>query len=181
MGVTWDNSTFGEPQSMPSGQYMIALRRLTSPLPPLRAQMRRSSKIRSRTIGKSCKPPVHPRSSLRARAKKRRRSVRSSQENSHFVRLIQIVFLNTTVFDGKMECSRWAAGNVSILPIAGRQRFGIAGSLGSRCVRLAAGSIANSSSIFPLQFRTGGIRPLAPQAVQACLSAIALPDTIGQA
>lgn len=36
VGVTWDNSTFGEPHSMPSGQYLIALRHSASPMPPLR-------------------------------------------------------------------------------------------------------------------------------------------------
>ncbi len=34
--VTWDNSTFGEPASMPSGPYLIALRRPSSNTPPLR-------------------------------------------------------------------------------------------------------------------------------------------------
>lgn len=36
LSVTWDNSTFGEPESMPPGPYLIALRRPTSPMPPLR-------------------------------------------------------------------------------------------------------------------------------------------------
>jgi hypothetical protein len=34
--VTWDNSTFGEPDSMPGGQYLIALREPSSNAPPLR-------------------------------------------------------------------------------------------------------------------------------------------------
>jgi hypothetical protein len=34
--VTWDNSTFGEPESMPGGKYLVALRDPGSPLPPLR-------------------------------------------------------------------------------------------------------------------------------------------------
>lgn len=36
LSVTWDNSTFGEPESMPSGQFLIALRDPSSRLPPLR-------------------------------------------------------------------------------------------------------------------------------------------------
>lgn len=34
--VTWDNSTFAEPETMPTGPYVIALRRPSSPMPPLR-------------------------------------------------------------------------------------------------------------------------------------------------
>ena len=34
--VTWDNSTFGEPEDMPPGRYLIALRGAASDLPPLR-------------------------------------------------------------------------------------------------------------------------------------------------
>ena len=34
--VTWDNSTFPEPDSMPAGPYLIALRARGSPTPPLR-------------------------------------------------------------------------------------------------------------------------------------------------
>lgn len=34
--ATWDNSTFGEPTQMPTGPYLIALRKDGSPLPPLR-------------------------------------------------------------------------------------------------------------------------------------------------
>ena len=34
--VTWDNSTFGEPERMSAGAYLIALRRPSSLLPPLR-------------------------------------------------------------------------------------------------------------------------------------------------
>lgn len=36
ISVTWDNSTFGEPEQMEPGRYLIALRRPTSTLPPLR-------------------------------------------------------------------------------------------------------------------------------------------------
>jgi hypothetical protein len=36
LDVTWDNSTFGEPEQMRPGRYLIALRRLGSPPPPLR-------------------------------------------------------------------------------------------------------------------------------------------------
>ena len=34
--VTWNNSTFGEPESMPPGQYLIALRDPHASAPPLR-------------------------------------------------------------------------------------------------------------------------------------------------
>lgn len=34
--VTWDNSTFGEPETMAAGPFLIALRRPTSRIPPLR-------------------------------------------------------------------------------------------------------------------------------------------------
>jgi len=34
--ATWDNSTFGEPETMAAGPYVIALRRTTSRMPPLR-------------------------------------------------------------------------------------------------------------------------------------------------
>jgi hypothetical protein len=34
--VTWDNSTFTEPETMPPGPYLIALRRTDSAQPPLR-------------------------------------------------------------------------------------------------------------------------------------------------
>lgn len=34
--ATWDNSTFGEPETMASGPFVIALRRPASPIPPLR-------------------------------------------------------------------------------------------------------------------------------------------------
>ena len=34
--VTWDNSTFGEPERMPAGPYVLALRWPKSPHPPLR-------------------------------------------------------------------------------------------------------------------------------------------------
>ena len=36
MTVTWDNSTFGEPETMAAGPFLIALRRPTSRIPPLR-------------------------------------------------------------------------------------------------------------------------------------------------
>jgi hypothetical protein len=36
LSVTWDNSTFGEPKSMGAGPYLFALRRPSSPTPPLR-------------------------------------------------------------------------------------------------------------------------------------------------
>ena len=36
LSVTWDNSTFGEPDQMPDGPYLIALRRPGSATPPLR-------------------------------------------------------------------------------------------------------------------------------------------------
>lgn len=36
IGATWDNSTYGEPASLPTGPYLIALRRAGTPLPPLR-------------------------------------------------------------------------------------------------------------------------------------------------
>jgi hypothetical protein len=36
LSVTWDNSTFGEPDEMPIGSFLIALRREDSPSPPLR-------------------------------------------------------------------------------------------------------------------------------------------------
>lgn len=36
IGVTWDNSTFGEPASMSKGPYLIALRASGTPLLPLR-------------------------------------------------------------------------------------------------------------------------------------------------
>ena len=34
--ATWDNSTFGVPETMAPGPFLIALRRPTSPIPPLR-------------------------------------------------------------------------------------------------------------------------------------------------
>ncbi len=34
--VTWDNSTFGEPKTIATGTYLVALRRADSPRPPLR-------------------------------------------------------------------------------------------------------------------------------------------------
>jgi len=34
--VTWDNSTFSEPEEMQSGPFLIGLRNATSQLPPLR-------------------------------------------------------------------------------------------------------------------------------------------------
>ena len=34
--VTWDNSTFGEPSSMPRGPFIVALRKPSSDSPPLR-------------------------------------------------------------------------------------------------------------------------------------------------
>lgn len=34
--VTWDNSTFGEPETLDPGPFIIALRRANSPMPPLR-------------------------------------------------------------------------------------------------------------------------------------------------
>lgn len=36
LNVTWDNSTFGEPQDMSPGPFLIALRQANSPIPPLR-------------------------------------------------------------------------------------------------------------------------------------------------
>lgn len=36
LSVTWDNSTFGEPEQMAAGPYLIALRRPSSASPPLR-------------------------------------------------------------------------------------------------------------------------------------------------
>jgi hypothetical protein len=36
LSVTWDNSTFGEPDRMAAGPYLIALHRPNSPIPPLR-------------------------------------------------------------------------------------------------------------------------------------------------
>jgi hypothetical protein len=36
VSVTWDNSTFGEPDQIKPGRYLIALRRPTSDKPPLR-------------------------------------------------------------------------------------------------------------------------------------------------
>lgn len=36
LSATWDNSTFGEPDQMPAGSYLIALRRPASAIPPLR-------------------------------------------------------------------------------------------------------------------------------------------------
>jgi len=36
LSVTWDNSTFGEPERLAPGPYLIALRRPASPRPPLR-------------------------------------------------------------------------------------------------------------------------------------------------
>lgn len=36
VSVTWDNSTFGEPENMPAGPFLIALRDPKSPIPPLR-------------------------------------------------------------------------------------------------------------------------------------------------
>jgi hypothetical protein len=36
VSVTWNNSTFGEPESMPPGPYLIALRAPGSAVPPLR-------------------------------------------------------------------------------------------------------------------------------------------------
>jgi hypothetical protein len=37
LSVTWDNSTFDEPDRMAAGPYLIALRRPASPSPPLRS------------------------------------------------------------------------------------------------------------------------------------------------
>ena len=34
--VTWDNSTFGEPETLPSGPYVIALRDPAAAMPPIR-------------------------------------------------------------------------------------------------------------------------------------------------
>ena len=36
VAATWDNSTFGEPEGMPAGPFLIALRRPSSAMPPLR-------------------------------------------------------------------------------------------------------------------------------------------------
>lgn len=36
LSVTWDNSTFGEAKTMPAGPFLMALRRPTSKIPPLR-------------------------------------------------------------------------------------------------------------------------------------------------
>lgn len=36
ISVTWDNSTFEEPEEMPEGPFLIALRRPSSSMPPLR-------------------------------------------------------------------------------------------------------------------------------------------------
>jgi hypothetical protein len=36
LSVTWDNSTFGEPKTLPPGPYLIALRKPSSAPPPLR-------------------------------------------------------------------------------------------------------------------------------------------------
>lgn len=36
LSVTWDNSTFGEPEEIAPGQFLIALRKSSSTLPPLR-------------------------------------------------------------------------------------------------------------------------------------------------
>jgi len=36
LSATWDNSTFGEPERMPAGSYLVALRRASSAIPPLR-------------------------------------------------------------------------------------------------------------------------------------------------
>jgi hypothetical protein len=36
LSVTWDNSTFGEPEAMPPGEYLVALRYPGSRSPPLR-------------------------------------------------------------------------------------------------------------------------------------------------
>jgi hypothetical protein len=36
ISVTWDNSTFGEPENMPEGPYLIGLRNPSSRIPPLR-------------------------------------------------------------------------------------------------------------------------------------------------
>jgi hypothetical protein len=36
IAVTWDNSTFGEPETMAAGPFLIAFRRPTSAMPPLR-------------------------------------------------------------------------------------------------------------------------------------------------
>ncbi|GAB5352199.1 hypothetical protein TMRH483_00782 [Qipengyuania sp. 483] len=36
LSVTWDNSTFGEPDQIAPGRYLIALRRASSAAPPLR-------------------------------------------------------------------------------------------------------------------------------------------------
>ncbi len=37
LSLSWDNSTFGEPKSLPSGPFLIALRDPHSRIPPLRA------------------------------------------------------------------------------------------------------------------------------------------------
>ena len=34
--ATWDNSTFGEPESLPSGPFLLGFRSAGSPMPPLR-------------------------------------------------------------------------------------------------------------------------------------------------
>jgi hypothetical protein len=36
LSVTWDNSTFAEPDQLAPGRYLIAVRRVTSRIPPLR-------------------------------------------------------------------------------------------------------------------------------------------------
>lgn len=36
LSVTWDNSTFGEPDQLAPGRYLIAMRRASSAVPPLR-------------------------------------------------------------------------------------------------------------------------------------------------
>lgn len=48
LNVTWQNSTFGEPTTMPPGPYLIALSRPTS-APPLRGQTRNISNLQNRT------------------------------------------------------------------------------------------------------------------------------------
>jgi hypothetical protein len=36
LSVTWDNSTFGEPEKIPPGPFLVALRKPSSKIPPLR-------------------------------------------------------------------------------------------------------------------------------------------------
>lgn len=61
LAVTWDNSTFGEPDTMAAGSYLVALRRPTSASPPLRGPsatiFRNSDRLSLTVLQAPCSSP----------------------------------------------------------------------------------------------------------------------------